>query len=69
VPEEEQAQLPPYVDSITIDMVSDGFRYVSCDGVPLLGLGPLELFEQLRPRFFEELQEHRPDHKGNRGPA
>lgn len=27
-------------------MVPDGFRYVSRDGVPLLCLGPLELFEQ-----------------------
>jgi len=27
-------------------MVPDVFRYVSRDGVPLLGIGPLELFEQ-----------------------
>lgn len=27
-------------------MVPDGFRYVSRDGLPLLGVGPLELFEQ-----------------------
>ena len=46
VPEEEQAQLQAYVDSIIIDMVPDGFRYVRRDGVPLLGLGPLEIFEQ-----------------------
>ncbi|MCI1187883.1 hypothetical protein MON38_10665 [Hymenobacter sp. DH14] len=46
VPVEEQAQFQAYVDSIAIDMVPDGFRYVSRDGVPLLGIGPLELFEQ-----------------------
>ena len=38
VPEEEQAQFQAYVDSIAIDMVPDGYRYVSRDGVPLLGL-------------------------------
>jgi hypothetical protein len=46
VPEEEEAHLHAYADSINIDMVPDGFRYVSRDDVPLLGLGPLELFEQ-----------------------
>lgn len=35
-----------YADSIAIDMVPDGCRYVGRNGVPLLGLGPLELFEQ-----------------------
>ena len=46
VPAEEGDCLQRYVNSITIDMVPDGFRYVSRDDVPLLGLGPLELFEQ-----------------------
>lgn len=46
VPEEEADLLNAYVDSISIDMVPDGFRYVSRDGVPLLGVGSLELFEQ-----------------------
>lgn len=47
VPEEEAAQLQAYVDSIAIDMVLDGFRYVSRDGVPLLGIGPLGLFVEV----------------------
>ena len=46
VPEEEADQLQAYVDSIAIDMGADGFRYVHRDGVPLLGIGALELFEQ-----------------------
>ncbi|MBH8569342.1 hypothetical protein KB206_10635 [Microvirga sp. STS02] len=46
VPEEEAELLNTYVDSIAIDMVPDGFRYVSRNGVPLLGIGPMELFEQ-----------------------
>ena len=46
VPEQEAVQLQAYVDSITLDMVPDSFRYVSRDGVPMLGIGPLELFEQ-----------------------
>lgn len=27
-------------------MIPDGFRYASRGGVPLLGLGPLELYEE-----------------------
>ena len=46
VPEEESAQLQAYVDFIAIDMVPDGFRYVTRDGVPLLGLGPFEVFAE-----------------------
>ena len=46
VPPEEEAQLQAYADSIDIDMVPDGYRYVRRDGVPLLGLGPLELFTE-----------------------
>jgi hypothetical protein len=46
VPEEEESFLFDYADSIAIDMVPDGFRYVSRGEVPLLGIGPLELFEQ-----------------------
>ena len=46
VAEEEQAQLQAYADSITIDMVPDGYRLVTRDGVPLLGLGPLELYAE-----------------------
>jgi hypothetical protein len=46
VPLEEQLQLQAYADSIAMDMVPDGYRYVSRDGVPLLGLGPLELFAE-----------------------
>ncbi len=46
MPEEEQAQLQDYVDSISIDIVPAGFRYVSRDGALLLGLGPLELYEE-----------------------
>jgi hypothetical protein len=44
VPPEEEAQLQQYADAIDIDMVPDGYRYVSRNCVPLLGLGPLELF-------------------------
>lgn len=46
VPAAEQDLLQDYADSINIDMVPDGFRYVSRGGFPLLGLGPLELFEE-----------------------
>ena len=46
VPEEEAALLHEYADAIAIDMVPDGYRYVRRDGVPLLGLGPLELFTE-----------------------
>lgn len=44
VPEEEVTLLRAYAESIDIDMVPDGYRYVSRNRVPLLGLGPLELF-------------------------
>lgn len=47
VPLAEETQFQAYADSIAIDMVPDGYRYVSRDGVPLLGLGPLELFTEL----------------------
>lgn len=46
VAEEERDQLQAYADSISIDMVPDGFRYVSRAGVSLLGLGPLELYAE-----------------------
>ena len=46
VPPEEEAQFQAYADAIAVDMVPDGYRYVSRDGVPLLGLGPLELFTE-----------------------
>lgn len=46
MPDEEFEQLQHYADSINIDMVPDGFRFVSRDGVPLVGLGPLELYEE-----------------------
>ena len=46
VPPEEESQLQQYTDSIDIDMVPDGYRYVTRNGVPLLGLGPLELFAE-----------------------
>ena len=46
VAEGEEPLLRHYADSIAIDMVTDGYRYVSRDGVPLLGLGPLELFTE-----------------------
>ena len=46
VPEEEEPLLRAYADSIAIDMVPDGYRYVSRDRVPLLGLGPLEVFTE-----------------------
>lgn len=53
VPEEETARLQAYADAIAIDMVPDGYRYVHRDGVPLLGLGPLELFvEPGNPRLL-----------------
>jgi len=42
--EEGERQFQCYAESIIIDMVSDGFRYVHRYGVPLLGLGPLEVF-------------------------
>lgn len=43
MPEDEQAQLQAYLDSIAIDMVPDGFRYVSRNAVSLLSLVPLDL--------------------------
>ena len=46
VPLEEEHFLKSYADSINIDMVPDGFRYVSRGDLPLLGLGSLELFAQ-----------------------
>jgi hypothetical protein len=46
VPPEEEAQLQAYAEAIAIDMVPDGYRYVYRDGMPLLGLGPLELFTE-----------------------
>ena len=46
VPVEEETHLQAYADAITIDMVPDGYRYVRRDDVPLLGLGPLELFTE-----------------------
>ena len=46
VPAGEKTSLHAYAETIAIDMVPDGFRYVSRDGVPLLGLGPLELFAE-----------------------
>ncbi|MDO7848504.1 hypothetical protein Q5H92_19210 [Hymenobacter sp. M29] len=46
VPPEEETQLQQYADSIDIDMVPDGYRYVSRNRVPLLGLGPLEVFAE-----------------------
>lgn len=46
VPPEEEAGLQAYADAIDIDMVPDGYRYVRRNGVPLLGLGPLELFAE-----------------------
>ena len=53
VPAEEGTQLQAYADSIDIDLVPDGYRYVRRDGVPLLGLGPLELFtEPDNPRLL-----------------
>ena len=44
VPDEEEEMLWDYVDFITIDIALDGFRYVSREDVPLLGIGPLVLF-------------------------
>jgi hypothetical protein len=44
--EEEEPQLQHYVDSIRIDMVPDGYRFVRRGEVPLLGIGPLELYEE-----------------------
>ncbi len=46
VPPEEETQLQQYADSIDIDMVPGGYRYVSRNRVLLLGLGPLELFAE-----------------------
>ena len=46
VPAEEETRLQQYADAIAVDMVPDGYRYVRRDGVPLLGLGPLELFTE-----------------------
>ena len=46
VPPEEEARLHQYADAIAIDMVPDGYRYVHRNRVPLLGLGPLELFTE-----------------------
>jgi len=45
VPDEEEELLWDYVDAIAIDMLLDGFRYVTRDEKPLLGIGPLEVFE------------------------
>jgi hypothetical protein len=45
VPEEEQ-HLRDHADSVSIDMVPDGFRFVSRGEVPLLGFGPLDLFTE-----------------------
>lgn len=39
--EEEEDLLRDYAASSNIDMAPDGFRHVSRDEVPLLGLGPL----------------------------
>ena len=44
VPEGEEPLLRAYADSI--DMVPDGYRYVRRNRVPLLGLGPLEVFTE-----------------------
>jgi hypothetical protein len=53
VPVEEEALLQAYADSIAIDMVPDGYRYVSRDGIPLLGLGALEVYtEPDNPRLL-----------------
>ena len=46
VPPEEETRLQQYTDAVAVDMVPDGYRYVRRDGVPLLGLGPLELFTE-----------------------
>ena len=46
VPAEEEIRLQQYADAIAIDMVPDGYRYVRRNRVPLLGLGPLELFTE-----------------------
>ena len=46
VPPEEEPLLQQYADAIDINMVPDGYRYVRRGGVPLLGLGPLELFTE-----------------------
>ena len=53
VPPEEETRLQRCADSIAIDTVPDGYRYVSRNCVPLLGLGPLELFtEPGNPRLL-----------------
>ena len=44
MPSEDWEQLESYADAITIDMVPDGYRLVSRQGVPLVGIGPLQLF-------------------------
>jgi hypothetical protein len=46
VPPEEETLLQQYTDAIDIDMVPDGYRYVRRNGVPLLGMGQLELFAE-----------------------
>jgi hypothetical protein len=46
VPSEEETQLQDYADSVDIDMVPDGYRLVTRQNAPLLGLGPLELFTE-----------------------
>ena len=46
VPPEEEMQLQEYADSIDIDMVPDGYRLVTRQDAPLLGLGPLEVFTE-----------------------
>ena len=53
VPPEEETRLQQYADAIAVDMVPDGYRYVRRNRVPLLGLGPLELFtEPGNPRLL-----------------
>lgn len=46
MPLEEEMQLQLYADSINMDLVLDGYRYVMRNGVPLLGLRPLALFAE-----------------------
>ncbi|WP_426058908.1 hypothetical protein [Hymenobacter sp. B1770] len=46
VPDDEEELLWDYADRILIDMVWQGYRFVSRDEVPLLCIGPLEVFEE-----------------------
>ncbi len=46
VPDEEEELLWDYANGIFVDMVWQGYRYVSRDEVPLLCIGPLELFAE-----------------------